>query len=73
MADALRTIKNKIKDIYGDDWFDNSYIIDWKVSDFFKNDVSNEPTGLSCWDCLLLAISFGLIKSSRGTSPPVTH
>ncbi|KAI0289460.1 phosphatidic acid phosphatase type 2/haloperoxidase [Russula brevipes] len=30
----LRIIKNKIKDIYGDDsfsWFDNSYIVDWIV------------------------------------------
>ncbi|KAI0285832.1 lipid phosphate phosphatase 1 [Russula aff. rugulosa BPL654] len=34
MTDAFRTIKNKIKDIYGDDsvsWFDNSYIVDWVV------------------------------------------
>jgi hypothetical protein len=38
MADALRTIKNKIKDIYGDDsvsWFDISYIVDWQVSEVF--------------------------------------
>ena len=36
MTDALRSIKNKIKDIYGDDfvsWFDNSYIVDWQVSE----------------------------------------
>ena len=33
---TLRTIKNKIKDIYGDhsaSWFDNSYIVDWQVSE----------------------------------------
>ena len=40
MPDALRTIKNKIKNIYGDDWFDNSYIIDWQVSDPFKKMMS---------------------------------
>jgi len=36
MTDALRTIKSKIKEIYGDDsvsWFDNSYVIDWQVSE----------------------------------------
>jgi diacylglycerol diphosphate phosphatase / phosphatidate phosphatase len=36
MTDALRTIKNKIKEIYGDDsvsWFENSYIVDWQVSE----------------------------------------
>ena len=36
MTDALRSIKNKIKEIYGDDfvsWFDNSYIVDWQVSE----------------------------------------
>lgn len=34
-AGVLRTIKNKIKEIYGDDafsWFDNSFIVDWQVS-----------------------------------------
>jgi hypothetical protein len=38
MADALRTIKNKIKEIYGDDsvsWFDISYIVDWQVKGLF--------------------------------------
>jgi hypothetical protein len=38
MTDALRTIKDKIKDIYGDDsvsWFDSSYIVDWQVSEGF--------------------------------------
>jgi len=36
LTDVLYTIKNKIKDIYGDDsvsWFDSSYIVDWQVSE----------------------------------------
>ncbi|KAH9995388.1 lipid phosphate phosphatase 1 [Russula compacta] len=33
-AGVLRTIQNKIKEIYGDDafsWFDNSFIVDWII------------------------------------------
>lgn len=46
-SDVLRTIKNKIKGIYGDDavsWFDNSYIVDWQVSEWslLKNNAPNE-------------------------------
>jgi len=42
MTDTLRTIKDKIKEIFGDDsvsWFDSSYIVDWQVSEgsFLKN------------------------------------
>lgn len=34
MADVLRTIKIRIRKIFGDDtldWFDSSYVIDWYV------------------------------------------
>lgn len=45
MTDAFRTIKKKIKEIYGDDsisWFDNSYNIDWRVSaKSFLNKINN--------------------------------
>jgi hypothetical protein len=47
MTDAFRTIKNKIKETYGDDsisWFENSYIVDWQVSEgsFLKNHAPDE-------------------------------
>jgi hypothetical protein len=38
MTDALRKIKIKIEDIYGDDsvsWSEKSYIVDWQVSGSF--------------------------------------
>lgn len=35
MADLFLTVKQKIKELYGEDsfsWFDSSYIVDWQVS-----------------------------------------
>jgi len=79
MTDALRTIKSKIKEIYGDDsvsWFDNSYIVDWQVSEgsFLKNNAPDERlAGLSCSDYSFSVNSFGPSRPLRGHSPLMTH
>ena len=79
MTDTLRTIKNKIKEIYGDDfvsWFENSYIVDWQVSEgsFLKNNAPDER-----WQGCRVGIihspvnSFRLSQPLRGISPLMTH
>lgn len=44
LTDVLRTIKNKIKGIYGDNYNSISYIVDWQVSEgpFLKTNSSDE-------------------------------